>query len=857
MAPLWRKVGALLRRDAMDAELQEEMRTHIEMRGADGDPDVARRQFGNATQLLEESRAAWGWPRLESWLRDLRYALRVLWRRPAFSATVVLTLALGIGSSSLIFSLIDTVLIRPLPYPKAERLVSVQEAKESDNQSRTRVSPGRLADWDKQNSTFDGIAGSYQDTLTETSGPAPERIAGAYVSPGFFSVMGTKPEVGRTFAEQEEAFGGPLSIVISDGYWRRRFSADPEVLGRTVMLSGVSHVVVGVMPPSFQYPAPIIEVWAAKQASPDLMRIREARFYAGVGRLKTGVTPEQARTDLATIQRRLGEQYPKTDAGWGAVVEPLKDEIVGGVRLALWLLTGSVGLLLLIACANVACLMLAQLNGRTAEIALRSSLGAGRVAIARQLFAEGLVYALAGGALGALGAFAGMDLLRKQVPDVPRITELAVDYRTLALMMAVSVLSAILFSLAPVMQMFRQVALRPGGRGVVGTRQRLPRILVSAQLALATTLLIGAGLFLRSLLRLEETPLGFRTENVLTLRVAASSTEAVGTTIQRHQRSLEALAAVPGASSVAMATGLPGANPTWTREFQIAGEPPADSTLQFAGWRIVTTGYFQTMDIPILAGRTCRMDSGVERPFETLVNRKFVERYFPGRDPIGRAIAQGPHGYVNAEIVGIVADVREDGHGREPQPVIYACGYLRYFQDSDFLVQFRNRAGAALAVREALRAIDPGRPIYGVRWLNEAHVEALAQTRFRTLLISLFSMLALTLAAVGLYGVMAYMVSQRTREIGVRVALGARPGQILGEIVRSGSVLAGAGAAAGIVLAFALSRVMATLLYGIGASDVTTYVYATAVLLGVAMVACLIPGGRATSVDPTQALREQ
>jgi predicted permease len=860
MPAWWRKLTGRLHRDAIDRELEEEMRAHLEMKASDtGDPQAARRQFGNTIRLLEDSRAAWGWPRLENWLRDLRYALRVLSRQPGFAATVVLTLALGIGASSTIFSLIDTVLIRPLPYPDAGRLVAVQETRLGDPRNRTPVSPGRLEDWHRMTVAFEALAGSHTDTLIDTTGPVPERISGAFVSPRFFSVLGAPAVLGRVFTAEEEEFGGPLAIVISDGFWRRRYSADPRVLGRTLRLEDQSYMVVGVMPPEFRYPSPSTEVWAPKQARPGLLRIREARFYNVVGRLKRDIAPEQAQADLAAVQRKLGERYPKTDAGWGVAVEPLKDRLVGKVRLALWLLFGSVTLLLLIACANVACLLLARLNSRAAEIATRCSLGAGRAAIARQLFAEGLAYALAGGVLGTTAAFAGIDLLRRQLPDLPRITELGIDVRMLALAAGISVLAAVLFSLAPILQTFRRDltgSLIRGGRGLVGSRQRLPRVLVSGQLALATALLIGAGLFLRSLLRLQETPLGFRPDGVLALRMGASFNERPEATVQRHQRMLDAISSLPGAGAVAMSYGLPGVNPTRPREFEIVGEPLPDGTLRFATWRVVTAGYFQTVGIPLLEGRTCRMDPDPTRLFELVVNRSFAERYFPGRDPIGRTLSQGVGGDTFPKIVGVAADAKEDGHGTDPQPLIYACGYLRYWPETDILIQTRNPAALASAAREALRSIEPSRPVYAVRPLADALQGALSHTRFRTLLVSLFSILALTLAAIGLYGVMAYLVSQRTREIGIRMALGARPSRIIAEILRSGSVLAAAGAVAGIALTAAASRMLSTLLFGIRPSDLTTYLSATGVLFAVALLACLIPSRRATSIDPTKALRE-
>jgi predicted permease len=614
------------------------------------------------------------------------------------------------------------------------------------------------------------------------------------------------------------------------------------------------------MPGGFQYPAAAVEIWVPKQVPPDLLAVREARFYNCVGRLKEGMTLEQAQADLTSIQGRLGEQYPKTDAGWGVTLAPLKEELVGKVQLALWLLLGSVTLLLLIVCCNVACLMLARLNSRSAEIATRRALGAGRAAIARQLFAEGLAYALIGGLLGLTAALAGIDVLRTQVPDIPRINELAVDARMLGLVAGISVVATVLFSLAPILETFGRdltASLISEGRSLAGTRQRLPRILVSVQLALATALLIGAGLFLRSLNRVQEAPLGFQPDHVLTLRVTASYGETPEAAVQRHQRTLEALSSLPGVTAAAMSSGLPGVNPAWPREFEIAGERTLDGTLRFTQWRIVTSGYFQTLAIPILGGRSCRMSTDPQKPFEVLVNRSFADRYFQGRDPIGRTILGGPMGDTDARVVGVVADAREDGHSTEPQPLVYACGFLRYWPESEVLIQTQTPQALANAVRDVIRRVEPSRPVYSVRPLTEALEGALSQTRFRTFLAILFSIMALALAAVGLYGVMAYMVSLRTREIGIRVALGARPTQIVGEILRSGGALAGAGAVAGIALAAAFSKVLSALLYGVHPSDMTTYLSAAGVLFAVALVACLIPSRYATSIDPIKALREQ
>jgi predicted permease len=782
-------------------------------------------------------------------------------RRLGFAATVVLTLAIGIGATSTVFSVIDTVLFRPLGYPSPDRLVAVHEQKLSEDLARTPVAPARLEDWRRLTTSFEALAGSRTDNVTDTTGSEPERLSAAFVSPRFFTALGTPAEIGRTLEENEERFGGPAVAVISDGLWRRRFGADRTVLGRTLTLRDGEVAIVGVMPPTVQYPSASTEIWIPSRTPPELLQLREARFLRILGRLKPGVTVEQARADLEAAQRRLGLEYPKTDAGWSVHLQPLKEELTGSVHVALWLMFGSVGLLLAIACANVASLLLAQLNEREMEIATRLAIGAGRSAIARQFLAEGMVFALAGGVLGFGAALAGVQVLSKRLGGLPRISELAVNNRLLASVLAVSALATVLCSLAPVLQTLRRspdlanAAMR-SGRGIAGGSQRLTRFLVAAQFALATVLLAGAGLFIQSLMRLQQTPLGFRPDGVLTLHIGASFGELPATTIMRHQRTLDALSGLPGVKSAAMSSGLPGVNTTWPREFQIAGERTPDGTLQFAGWRIVTAEYFRTLGIPIVAGQTCHMTTDPNQPYEALVNRSFVDRYFAGRDSIGRIISGGPIGNSLPRIVGVVANVKEDGASKEAAPVIYACGYLRYWPDSDVLVRTEgDPTGMTNAVRRAVRVIEPSRPVYAVQPLTDVMADRLSQDRFRTALLSLFSVMALTLAAVGLYGVMTCMVVQRTKEIGVRVALGARPGQILGAVLYSGAKVTIAGVIAGIVLAALATRFVDTLLYGVGSFDRLTYLGTVTVLITVSFFACLIAARRATAIDPVQALR--
>jgi putative ABC transport system permease protein len=867
----YRRLRALWRSEEIRKEITEEMRFHIELRAEENlrqgmSPADARRAaerlFGPMERIRDEGYDVRGGRWLEAIWRDLRYGLRVMKRRPGFAATVIGTLALGIGVTVAVFSVIDATLIRSLPYHEADRLIAVREARMSEGGRESGVAPGRLEDWNRLTESFEGLAGAYVDTLTETSGSSPERLTGAFVSPRFFPVFRASAATGRMFTVEEEQFGGPAVVVISHGFWRRRFASDPGVVGRTLSLSGQSYTIVGVAPPSFQYPTTSTELWAPKQARPQLMQIRAARFYRYcVGRLKSSATLDQARSDLVAVQVRLGEQYPKTDAGWTVRVESLKESQVGKLRLALWLLFGSAAVLLMIACANVAGLLLTQFSARAEEVAIRRALGASRVAIARQLFAEGFAYAAAGAAAGVMFAFAAAAVIRRQLPELPRITELSVDLRVLVFAAAIGAAVAALVSLAPMIQTLRRnESLLLSGRGVIGRGRWLPRTLVSAQLALATVLLVGSGLFLTSLLRLQENDLGFRPEQVLAFHIGASFNEPPDAVVKRHGRTLDALSSLPDVQSVAMANGLPATVSGAPVEFRIVGqENSADAVNRFAAERAVTAGYFKTLGVPIFNGQSCRMDPDPKNGFEALVNRAFVDRFLQGREAVGLTVVHGPPASARTmQIVGVVGDTREAGYANDPGPTIFACGYLRFWPDSDFLIQTRGAPETMIrAVRETIGAIEPERAVYVVSPLSDALSGTLSQNRFRAWLISAFSAVALLLAGVGLYGVTAYMVAQRFREFGLRLALGAQSAQIWTEILASGARLACVGVGVGAVLAFLASQLIETLLYGVRGFDVVSYLYAAAILFITAMLACLVPGRRAASVDPARALREQ
>jgi predicted permease len=789
-----------------------------------------------------------------------RAALRALGHRPGLALTVVATLTLGIGVNSAIFSAVDAVLLKPLPYPAPDQLVSVYELNATRPDATQLVAPGRLEEWNRLNRSFDGLAGSYFENMSDTTGALPERVEAMRVSPRFFTVMGVAPARGRMPGSLEERFGGPPTVVLSDAIWRARFGGDPSVVGRAMILGGVSRTIIGVMPPAFRYPTATTEVWIPAQSTPGMLSARQARIYIAVGRLKPGVSIEAGLRDLNRVQAQLGEQFPETDKGWGASLVPLAEETIGGVRRSLWLLFGAVALVLLAACGNVACLMLADAARREQEVAIRFALGADRRRVIGQLLREGLLLALAGAALGLVVAHWGIAALRAAATGLPRIAGLHVDMRLVAFTFTLGAATTVFFALAPAMQATRRDparALARSGRGLTGGRQRLPRALVGAQVALAIVLLVGAGLLVRSFRRMQDVSLGLEPAHVLSFRMSASWAERTDAVVQRHARTLNRLEAIPGVVAASFSQALPAGADFPPSEFQIVGRARGEKT--FSNGRSVSAGYFRTLHIPILRGSSCGNDPA-QPPFsKALVTRAFGEVFFPGEDPIGHAVRtlNMPAGQ-SAEIIGIVGDVRERGRLRGAEPVIYWCGFSPYWPDPFFLVRTNPaRAVSIGAIRAALREIEPNRAVFAVRPLSDALSSALSQQRLNTMLLALFAAMALFLAAMGLYGVLSQLVATRRREIGVRMALGARPGQIVRSVVAQAALVTGIGIAVGLGGALALTRFMAGLVFDISAVDPVTFAVVPLLLAAVSTVTALVPARRAARVDPMRALREE
>jgi putative ABC transport system permease protein len=775
------------------------------------------------------------------------------------AAAVVATLALGIGANSAIFSAVDAVLLKPLPYPDADRLVAVYELNRGLKQATQLVAPVRLESWNAANHTLAGLAGSYFENQTDTTGAVPERVEAMRISPRFFSVLGVGAARGRTPTTDEDRFGGPAVVVVSDAFWRRRFDADPRALGRTLIVGGASRTIVGVMPPSFRYPTPTTDMWIPAQMPESMMRERRARFYTTVGRLRAGATIEQAQADLSAIQARLGEEFPETDKGWGASLVPLKDEQVGAVRGSLWLLLAAVALLLLAACGNVACLLLADATKREHEIAVRFAIGASRAAVVRQLVAEGAVLAMAGALVGLLLARWGAAALGQLATALPRVEELRVDARLVLFTIALGAATTIVFAVAPAMHAARVDpgdALSRGGRGQTTGRRLLQRTLVSGQIALAVVLLVGAGLLLRSFARIGQVSPGFDPSGVTTFRMSASWSESAASVVTRQARTVHRLEEIPGVEAAAVSQTLPAAVNFPPGEFAIVGGDTTEKL--FAHGRMVSAGYFRTLRIPILQGETCSADAGAPLFSKALVTRGFADRYFPGTASVGRALTAPwlPSGATVA-IIGVVGDVRESGLMHEPEPLIYWCGYSPYWPDPQFIVRSDPaRPVSAAALRAALVEIEPKRAMYAVRSLDETLSRTVSQQRLNALLLALFAGTALLLAGVGVYGVLAQLVAARAREIAVRMALGARGLQIVAPVVAQAAAMAAVGGAIGVAASLALARFMSALVFGISPRDPVTFAAVAVVLPLAAAAAALVPARRAASIDPIAALRE-
>lgn len=820
----------------------------------------ARRQFGNVTVQAERTRDVDIAPWPDALLRDVRYAVRTLTRTPGFTATVVLTLALGIGANTAVFSAINAVLLQPLPFPDGDRLMRLSQTQERT--AETNIAPVRLEDWHRLNATFEAITGYFTENVSETSGDLPEKVRRAFVAPRFLDVWGVAPALGRGFTSDEHQTGAPTVVLISDRYWRRRFGADPNIAGKSVRIESTSFPIAGVMPASFLFPDRDVDLWLPVRLSSKLDQVRSATWYVGIGRLEPGVTLEQARANLAAVQAQLGEQYPETDRQISVEVMPLKEITVSGVRPSLWLLFGAVSVLLLITCTNIAALLLSRAAQRQREISVRLSLGATRATVAAQMLTETGMLALAGSAVGLLVALGASAAFRSVAVDLPRMDEIALDWRILLYTLALAATVTILCGLLPAIRTARGSlagASNEAGRSQVSTRNALQWLLVGTQVALSVTLLAGAGLLVRSFQELSRVNPGFDPSRVLTFRVSGNwgETADYGRLVQRIDGTLEALRALPDVEVAATAVFLPGVPTQRESTFELIEARSDAEAGMIAEGRVVSPDYFATMRIPLMGGERCGTQplGGAK---DVVVNRTFANRYLAGwPSAVGLHLSTDNSGSPPGRIVGIVGDARERGLDRDPGPIVYTC-FSAPNPTPYFLVRTRGESAAlAQAVRLKMKELEPARAVYDIAPLEARIGDAYVQSRLRRMLLVFFALTALALACVGLYGTLSYVVSLRRREVGLRLALGAARSDIIRQFLVQGLRVAGLACVCGLALSIAFTRALAGMLYGVSPSDPMTLSSVVAIVLVVAALAALVPATRAALVEPMRALRDE
>jgi predicted permease len=795
-----------------------------------------------------------------------RIALRSLLRRPAYFAVATLVLALGITATTTLFSVVATILLKPLPYPNSDRLVTVYETSPSLNKPTSLIAPVRLEDWNRLNQTFQVISGAYAENVTDTSGAEPERLAARRVAPHYFDVYEATPALGRTFSREEEVFGGPTAAVISYGLWGQRYAQDRSVVGKQLILSGQTYTIVGVMPKGFAPGG--VELWLPMHASPGMLQIREARFLSGVGRMRPGVTIPQAQADLARVQRQLGEQFPQSDKNWSAIVGDLKEQRVGDYRRNLLLVLGSVGLLLLIAVINIAGLTLAQLHQRQRDFAIRTCIGASRAAVVAAVMREIVLISLAGAAIGAAVGAALVRFVPSQFPELPRITELVFDWRALAFAIGMSLGAAMIFGAIPALQATRRdlaPMLAEGTPSSSSGRRALQSGLVIAQLGLTVVLLASAGLLLRSYRNLSHVDLGFNTANTITFHVGAAWTEDRPRVGRMQLDILSALQHLPGVAAAGMTNFLPATGATLNYQVMVEGIAQNRENGTFTvGERTVDAGYLRSLRVPLLAGNYCPDSAPVDnrntQPLTAMVNRRFVDVYTPGQNIVGRHMrfTSDVPSSPGMEITGIVGDAREDGISQTPTPYVYACLPPGSWPDPEYVVRTQGDPRPLMRqIARIVHTVDSTRAVFAIRPLDMIVADALEQPRLNMGFLTAFAAAAMLLASVGLYGLMALIVRSQTREIGIRIALGARKSQTMQLILFRAARLLAIGVALGLALAFLVESSLKSLLYDVSPLDAASLAASVLTLSVVCALAALIPAREAMRVDPMVALRSE
>ena len=860
---LFLRLTSLLDKSRGDREFSDELESHLHLQIDDNlragmSPDQARRQalitLGGIDSVKEQYRDIRGLPAVETLLQDVRYALRMMRRNPGFTIVVVLTMALGIGANSAIFTIVNGVLLRPLPFPDANRLVSALQSHDT-----LGLRPATLPDyveWRDQSTRLEGLAGAWSQAFNVTRVDEPERLVGNAVTTNYFSILGAQPQIGRVFTADDDRNADV--VVLSHQLWQRRFGGTRDAIGRSIDLNGRPYMIVGVMPPGFPF-IDAAELWTPFVPAPDEGMDRGYPLLSVVGRLRRDATIEDARAELRTIAARAAAAYPNTNTGWGVEVSSLQESLVGSTRRPLVILLGAVACVLLIACVNVAALVLARSAARDHELTVRVALGASRSRLVRQLLTEGVVLSLCGGVAGLALAAASLGPLLAMT-TLPRTNEIVMDGSVLLFTLVAAMATGLLSGLAPALTTSRpdlQTSLSVRGSTASGAN-RLRPALVAVEIAAAVVLLAGAGLLMRSFNRLQQVETGFSGERVLTLRFFLPDIDYPNTRrVQLFQQMIERVSALPGVERAAAVSALPFSGASAGAVFQIPGRPAAPGEALSADFLVATPDYFRTMGIPLFTGRDFTDEDRADSRFVAIVNRSMADRFFPGEDPIGQSVrVLGPQ---PRTIVGVVQDVRERTLDRRPEPHIYVPHTQR--PAGGMFLAVRARAGdpaqLAATVRAEVRALDPNLPIGGVRTWAEFLGETLAAPRFNLVLLTMFAGTALLLSIVGVYGVLSYLVAQRTKEIGIRMALGAASRDVLALIVRQGLRPVAVGLLAGIPTALVATRALQTMLFEVEPADPLTFAATAFLLVGAALAATLVPARRATRVEPMVALRQE
>ena len=876
------RIKSLFQRKKLDRDLDDELAFHLAKRqeancagGMDGEEAryAARRQLGNTTWLKETSREMRTFAWLERFWQDLHYAARLLGSKPAFTAVIVVTLATGIGANSAVFSVVNSVLLEPLPYRQENRLVMVWETNARTGHDHNVVSPANFLYWQDHNTVFDQMAAFYDDTSTLTGEGEPEQIPSQGISTNLFPLLGISPILGRDFSTEEGLRDHNHVVLLGYGLWQRRFGSDRGIVNKTIKLDGESFLVVGVMPPNVTLFAPkgslsgkVAQLWYPYGWREEEDRKPHGRWMSTVARLKSGVNLVQAQTQMEGLVAEVTKTYPDFEAGWGVNLVPVHQDMVSDIRPTVLVLLGTVAFVLLITCANVANLLLSQAASREREIAVRYALGASRWRVTQQSLMESVLLAMLGGALGILAARWTISLLVLLIPKELHVSSVDLNWRIVAFTACVSLLTGVLFGIVPAFHATRtnlSAALREGGRGETGARgHRLRNIFAVAQISLSLVLLAGAGLLIRSFLRLSSVDPGFNSHNLLMTRIDLPRTKDSKDAqfVDFFQHLLEQIRDVPGVRAATTDNSFPLTGMTPGTSFNIVGKPaPPAGQDRVTEVQMVGSDYFHTMGIPVLRGRTFTDREETLMSHVVVISEQLARQFFPNENPLGqKLIIDMKQKNEPCEIVGIVADVKRAGLDKVPVAMSYWPHAELSFSSLMLAVRTDGDPLAKVgAIRDIVHRMDPDLPLSDVLTMDQALGESVARQRFGAMLVAIFAGMALFLATIGIYGVVAHAMSLRTREFGIRVALGAEPGDVGWLVFRHGIALAGAGVAVGVAAALALTQLIRGLLFEVSAHDPATIAEVSAFLIGVTLGACWIPVRRASHADPLVALRHE